>query len=78
VLGDPGLDRSSVFVALLAFNLGVESGQLAIVAVFLPVAFVLRESWFYRRFTLCAGSGAIAVLAAVWFVERFFDLRVLS
>lgn len=78
VLADPGLDRQSTVLALLGFNLGVESGQLAIVAVFLPLAFAVRESRMYRRVTLYGGSAAIAAVAAIWFVERCFDLRLLS
>jgi len=78
VLGEPGLEPASMLVALLGFNLGVESGQLAIVAVFLPLAYAVRGSWAYRRFTLYAGSAAIAVIAAIWFVERFFDLKLVS
>ena len=38
VLTDLGLPQESMLLALVAFNLGVELGQLAIVAVFLPLA----------------------------------------
>jgi hypothetical protein len=78
VLADPGLPRGSLLLALLGFNSGVESGQLAIVASFLPLAYLARRTWFYQRFTLVAASSAIALLAAIWFVERALDLRVLA
>jgi hypothetical protein len=74
VLADLGLPARSLAVALLGFNAGVEAGQLAIVALFLPAAFVLRESWFYRRAVLGAGSFAVLVIAAAWLVERGLDL----
>ena len=77
VLVDLGLPQGTLALALVGFNLGVEFGQLAIVAVFLPLAFLLRRSWFYRRAVLVGGSLTIAALAAAWFVERAFDLRLL-
>jgi hypothetical protein len=78
VLADLGLPQQALALALLGFNLGVEAGQLAIVAVFLPWAFALRRGVFYRRWVLTGGSLAIAALAALWFVERAFDLDLTS
>lgn len=77
VLADLGLPQDVLALALVGFNIGVELGQLAIVAVFLPVAFVLRRSLLYRRGLLAGGSLLIALLAAVWFAERAFELRLL-
>ncbi len=74
VLADLGLPRDALLLALVGFNLGVEAGQLAIVAAFLPLAFAVRRSWAYRRVVLVGGSAAIALLALVWLVERAFDL----
>jgi hypothetical protein len=67
--------RAGLLLALVGFNLGVETGQLAIVAVFLPLAYSLRRSWFYRRAVLTAGSWLIAGVAGVWFVERAFNVK---
>ena len=53
-----------------------EAGQLAIVAVFLPVAFAARGTWAYRRVVLAGGSALIALLAAIWLAERAFDLQL--
>ncbi|WP_245395490.1 HupE/UreJ family protein [Anthocerotibacter panamensis] len=78
VLADLGLGVSSLLPALLGFNLGVEVGQLAIVAVFLPLAFTARQTWLYPRLALMGGSCLIAGIAAVWLVERVFDLKVLA
>ena len=77
VLADLGLPSGALALALLGFNLGVEAGQLAIVAVFLPFAFLLRDSWFYRRVVFTAGSAAAAAIAAVWLFERSFDFQLL-
>ena len=77
VLADLGLPPDALALALVGFNVGVELGQLAIVAVFLPLAFWLRRSTFYRRGVLIGGSLLISLLAAVWLVERAFDLKLL-
>ena len=78
VLAELGLPRDVLALALVGFNVGVELGQLAIVALFLPLAYALRRTLLYRRGVLVGGSLLIALLAAVWLVERAFDLRLLS
>ena len=77
VLIDLGLPQGALALALLGFNLGVECGQLAIVAAFLPLAFMLRRSWFYRRAVLLGGSLLIVAVAATWLIERVFNLKLL-
>jgi hypothetical protein len=74
VLADLGLPGTTLLVALFGFNLGVELGQLAIVAAFLPVAYCLRCGVLYPRVALPLGSAAVAGIAAMWLVERTFDL----
>ncbi|MDB5841392.1 MAG: HupE/UreJ family protein [Herminiimonas sp.] len=76
VLADLGLPQQALVLALVGFNLGVEAGQLAIVAVFLPLAFALRHTWFYRRIVVLGGSMVIAVLALIWLIERAFDMQL--
>jgi len=78
VLVDLGLPRAALLSALVAFNLGVELGQLSIVALFLPFAWRLRRSWVYRRVTVYGGSAAVATLALAWLIERALDLRLMS
>jgi hypothetical protein len=73
-LADLGLPAGSLAVTLLGFNLGVELGQLACVAAFLPLAFLLRGSLLYRRAMLLGGSVAIALVACVWLAERAFGV----
>ena len=72
VLVDLGLPRRDLVVTLFGFNVGVELGQLAVVAVFLPVAFWCRVSPYYRHVGLTLGSVAIALVASVWFMQRLF------
>ena len=76
VLADLGLPREVLLLALVGFNVGVELGQLAIISVFLPAAYAMRASWAYRRVVFAGGSAAIAVIAAVWLVERAFDVKL--
>lgn len=78
VLADLGLPSDALILALVGFNVGVELGQLAIVAGFLPLAYALRRTVLYRRLVLLGGSLLIALVASVWFVERAFDLKLLT
>ena len=66
-----GLPGRGLVAALLGFNLGVELGQAAIVAVFLPLAFALRRTRLYRVFLVVA-SLAMAGLALHWAFQRAF------
>ena len=68
--------RESKFAALIGFNIGVEIGQLAIVAVVFPILFWLRDQRLYLRFGLPAASLCIAAIGATWFVTRAFDIPV--
>lgn len=78
VLTDLGLPHGSLLLALVAFNLGVELGQLAIVAVFLPAAYAIRDTALYRRAVFVGGSLLVAAIAAAWLVERAFDVELLK
>ncbi len=76
VLVDLGLPRGELARVLLGFNLGVEIGQSAAVAVFLPLAYLARRTVAYRRVGLVGGSLVIAALAAIWVVERALGVKV--
>ena len=78
VLADLGLPQGALVLSLVGFNVGVELGQLAIVAAFLPLAYLLRRGLFYRRVVLTGGSALIVVLATVWLAERALDLKLLA
>lgn len=78
VLKDLGLPQATLLLSLVGFNLGVELGQLAIVGVFLPLAYSVRHSWLYQDLMLKLGSLMIVILAAIWLVERGFNLALLE
>jgi hypothetical protein len=78
VLADAGLAGRGLLASLLGFNLGVELGQLAIVAAFVPPAFLLRRTRAYQRLGLRGGSLAIAAVASVWLVARVLEIPAWS
>lgn len=70
VLGDLGLPAGQGLSGLLGFNLGVELGQLAIVGLWFPLAWWLRQTRFYQLGLMVFGSGCIAMLGLYWLAER--------
>ncbi len=70
VLTDLGLPPARKLVALFSFNVGVELGQLTVVACLLPILFWIRRTSAYTRVALPAGSMVIAVIGFLWFVQR--------
>jgi HupE / UreJ protein len=78
VLADLGLPTEALALSLVGFNIGVELGQLAIVALLVPLAFALRRTVLYRRAVMVGGSVAVALLAGIWLIERAADVSVLG
>ncbi|MDZ7823941.1 MAG: HupE/UreJ family protein [Ahrensia sp.] len=73
VLGDFGLDGSRFIASLIAFNIGVEFGQLTVIAIaFLAVGIWFRHKSWYRSFISIPASLLIGLVGAYWFVERVF------
>lgn len=72
VLLDLGLPSGQLVSSLFGFNLGVELGQLAIVAVVLPALFVVRHTRIYRGL-LYGGSATAVGLGLVWTFERLLS-----
>ncbi|HEY2514795.1 MAG TPA: HupE/UreJ family protein, partial [Polyangiaceae bacterium] len=69
-LAELDLPRSELPAALFAFNLGVEVGQVAVLAVVLPLVMRARKSAWFRQNGVRALSGALAAAGVVWFVMR--------
>ena len=71
VLRDIGLPRPQFLTALLAFNVGVEAGQLTVIAIaFLAVAYWRRNQLLYRRLIVQPASLAISVVGLFWTLQR--------
>jgi hydrogenase/urease accessory protein HupE len=71
VLKDLGLPRSQFLTALVTFNVGVEAGQLTVIALaFSLVAYWHRaKPWYRQRFVIPA-SAMIAATGLFWTVQR--------
>ncbi|MEZ4403297.1 MAG: HupE/UreJ family protein [Kofleriaceae bacterium] len=77
----PLLPRDAALVPLVAFNVGVELAQLAVVGVALPTAWLAARALGaarYRRWALPAVGAVLAGLGAVWLVERVAGLTLLG
>ncbi len=71
VLRDLGLPRGAFLTALVTFNVGVEAGQLTVIAAAsAAVAYWRSDTATYRRFVLAPASLAIAATGAYWTVAR--------
>jgi hydrogenase/urease accessory protein HupE len=70
VLRELGLPRSEFLTALLTFNLGVEAGQLTIIAAaLLAVSPFMKQGW-YRQRVVIPASLFIAIVGLYWTVAR--------
>ena len=71
VFAEAGMAPATLAASLVAFNIGVELGQLAVIAV----AFLLVGAWFgraswYRRVVAIPGSLLIAAIGLYWVLNR--------
>ena len=71
VLGELGLSSDYQLLSILAFNLGVEIGQLSILLIALPILIYVRHYTWYKKWLMPMGSVAIAIVALQWSIERF-------
>ena len=70
-LAELGVPSQSRIIALLGFNLGVETGQLLVICLVMPILFAVRKRDWYARVAMPALSLGIAALAAWWLQQRF-------
>jgi hypothetical protein len=70
VLADLQLPAGSLALSLLAFNVGVELGQCAIVLAALPLIRYAQRHTFYRRSFIPAAALLIAAIGLAWSLER--------
>jgi hydrogenase/urease accessory protein HupE len=68
--------KSNLILSVLSFNLGVETGQLMIFFVLLPVLHLLKKKMEFRIITVGA-SAAVFMVGFAWLLERVFDLKLL-
>lgn len=71
VLGDFGLPQDQFIPALIGFNVGVEIGQLTVIAMaFLAVGLWFGSKPWYRAYIAIPASAVIGLIGAYWFIER--------
>jgi hypothetical protein len=70
------LPRHARLLALGAFNVGVELGQLALVIVAMPLLYAASRQRWYPQVVMGLGSLAIAWVSVLWVLERAFGLML--
>ena len=71
VLAEFGLPNEHFAVGLIAFNLGVELGQLTVIGLcFLAVGLWFGRTSWYRQAVAVPASIGIAMIAGFWFLQR--------
>ena len=77
VLAELSLPPWDFALALLKFNVGLELGQLAIVAVAVGTLFAVRKRSVYPVLAIRGGSLLACAIGAAWLVERTADVWLL-
>jgi hydrogenase/urease accessory protein HupE len=65
-----GLGETGIAMPLLAFNAGVEIGQVLIACAVLPLLWQLRKSEAFTRRGVPVASGLVAAIGLYWFLLR--------
>lgn len=71
ILREMGLPSRGLVLSLLSFNVGVEIGQLAIVAVCFPLIYYASRQA-YGTSLVRGASAAIFLMGMTWFIQRAF------
>ncbi|NDV61644.1 HupE/UreJ family protein [Puniceicoccales bacterium CK1056] len=74
VMGELPFRMQDALKVVLGFNIGVELGQMVIVAAIFPLLFFLRKHPSYQPVILQGGSAVLTLVAGFWFVQRAFGL----
>ncbi len=70
ILQEIGSAQDQLLLSLLSFNLGVELGQLSVIAAcFLIIGWAMHKNW-YHKIIVIPSSISIAIIAGIWFFER--------
>jgi hypothetical protein len=73
-LKEIGLPEQDVSIALVTFNLGVEAGQIVIIAATLMLLETIRRLFATALVpVITIATYAIGITASFWFIERTFS-----
>ena len=75
VLSDLGLTSEFLTFSLLGFNVGVEIGQVVIIALIFPFLFLIRKLSLYPKI-LVYGSIFLILISLNWSIERAFEIEL--
>ncbi|MES2966505.1 MAG: HupE/UreJ family protein [Patescibacteria group bacterium] len=73
LLTEISVPKETLLSSLLAFNIGIELGQLLIIVIALPVLLYCKQKTWYPRAVKIVAI-IISVIAIVWFFERLVAL----
>ncbi len=73
LLTELGVGQSKFVLSLVSFNVGIEIGQLIIIAIALPFLILLRKSR-YNDIGIKILGTVIGIYGIIWAVERVFDV----
>ena len=75
-LAETQIPKNHFIEAMLTFNVGVEIGQMFVVALLLPIILQLRRFSWNLGFVRTLSSG-VALFGLIWFAQRAFELDIL-
>jgi hypothetical protein len=74
VLNEIGLPRDQFAVSLISFNVGVELGQILIIALVFAFIYAFQKKVWYKRWFVYPVSFVIILIAAYWTVQRIANV----
>ncbi len=75
-LTDLGVLGEHLALSVVAFNLGIEVGQVLIVAVLFPLLFLVGRLKVYRKLVLPVAAAGLILISGVWVIERAFGVDI--
>jgi hypothetical protein len=72
VLSEYGLPKDDLVASLVAFNIGIELGQLSLIFLAFMITFFIQKKTWYRQLVQIPVSIIIGLVGCYWFVERLF------
>ena len=73
-LAEIGLPENSQLMALFLFNVGIELGQLAIIALVLLCLTLMRHRVWFHQVSYQLPLYVIGSIASYWFIERSWQI----
>ncbi len=74
VMGELPFRMKDALKCVIGFNIGVELGQMMLVALIFPILYLLRQNKMYKYVILNGGSAVLALIASFWFAQRALGL----